>query len=152
MSLIDVLMNGLHLGFAGLWVGSVIFVTVAILPAAREGSFDAAPLEALTERFKWLSRTSVLLLLVSGGHLAGTRYTAESLFGTGRGHLVLAMAGLWSVLAALVEIGAKRLSKGFAERKVRMPAREARPYFLAGSAVGAALFAIGALLSTGALA
>lgn len=147
MSLIDVVMNGIHLGFAGLWVGSVLFVTVAILPAARDGSFDAAPLETLTNRFTWISRTSVLLLFVSGGHLAGTRYTAGSLLGTGRGYLVLTMIGLWFVLAALVESGSKRLSAGFAEKKVRMPAREARPYFLAGSAVGIVLFLVAALLS-----
>lgn len=147
MSLIDALMNGVHLGFAGLWVGSVIFLTVAILPVAREGAFDAAPLETVTNRLTWISRTSVVLLFASGGHLAGTRYTAGSLFGTGQGWLVLAMIGLWFVLAALVEIGAKRLSTGLAERKVRTPAREARPYFLAGSTVGVLLFAVAALLS-----
>jgi uncharacterized membrane protein len=147
MSLVDVVMNGIHLGFAGLWVGSVIFVTVAILPVARRGAFDAAPLESVTARLEWISRASVLLLLVSGGHLAGTRYTAGSLFGTGRGWLVLAMVGLWFVLAALVEVGSSRLSTGLAERKVRQPASEARPYFIAGSLVGVLLFALAALLS-----
>lgn len=147
MSLVDAVMNGVHLGFAGLWVGSVVFVTVAILPLAREGAFDAAPLETVTGRLQWISRLSVLLLLVSGGHLAGTRYTADSLFGTAQGYLVLAMLALWFVLAALVEVGSKRLSRGFAERKVRAPAREARPYFLAASAVGVLLFVVAALLS-----
>lgn len=147
MSLIDVVMNGIHLGFAGLWIGSVIFVTVAILPVAREGAFNAAPLETVAGRLQWISRISVLLLFVSGGHLAGTRYTAESLFGTQQGYLVLAMVGLWFVLAALVEIGSKRLSTGLAGKKVRTPAREARPYFLAGSVVGALLFVVAGLLS-----
>lgn len=147
MSLIDAVVNGIHLGFAGLWVGSVVFVTLVVLPIAREGAFDAAPLETLTNRFMWISRTSVLLLFVSGGHLAGTRYTADSLFGSGQGHLVLTMVGLWFALAFLVELGSKRLANGFAERKVRQPAREARPYFLAATVIGVLLFVDAALLS-----
>lgn len=147
MSIIDAVVNAIHLGFAGLWVGSVVFVTLAVLPIARKGSFDAAPLETLTNRFAWISRTSVLLLFISGGHLAGTRYTAGSLFGSGQGHLVLTMVGLWFVLALLVELGSKRLASGLAERKVRQPARDARPYFLAATVVGVLLFVDAALLS-----
>lgn len=147
MSLLDALMNAIHLGFAGLWVGSVIFLTVAILPLARTGAFDAAPLETVTSRLQWISRASALLLFVSGGHLAGTRYTVDSLFGSPQGHLVLAMLSLWFLLALLVELGSKRLAGGLAERKVRTPAREARPYFLAASIVGALLFLDAAFLS-----
>lgn len=147
MSLIDAVVNGIHLGFAGLWVGSVFFVTLAILPIAREGAFDAAPLETLTNRFTWISRTSVLLLFVSGGHLAGTRYTVDSLFGSVQGYLVLVMLALWFLLALLVELGSKRLARGFAERRVRQPAREAQPYFLAATVVGVLLFVDAAFLS-----
>lgn len=147
MSLLDALMNGIHLGFAGLWVGSVIFLTGAILPLAREGAFDAAPLEAVTAKLQWISRLSVLLLFASGGHLAGARYTAGSLLGSPQGYLVLLMIGLWFVLALLVELGSKRLASGFAERKVRQPAIEARPYFLAASLVGVLLFVDAAFLS-----
>lgn len=147
MSLLDALMNGVHLGFAGLWVGSVIFLTVAILPLAREGAFDAAPLEVVTSRLQWISRASALLLFISGGHLAGTRYTVDLLFDSTQGYLVLAMLALWFLLALLVELGSKRLANGFAERKVRQPAHEARPYFLAASLVGVLLFVDAALLS-----
>lgn len=147
MSLLDALMNGIHLGFAGLWVGSVIFLTVAILPLAREGAFDAAPLETVIYRLQWISRLSVLFLFASGGHLAGTRYTADSLFASPQGYLVLLMIGLWFVLALLVELGSKRLANGFADRKVRQPATEARPYFLAASLVGVLLFVDAAFLS-----
>lgn len=147
MSLIDALMNAIHLGFAGLWVGSVIFLTVAILPLTREGAFDAAPLETVTSRLQWISRASALLLFASGGHLAGTRYTVGSLFGSAQGYLVLAMLALWFLLALLVELGSKRLATGFAERKVRQPAREAWPYFLAASLVGVLLFVDAAFLS-----
>lgn len=147
MSLVDAVMNGIHLGFAGLWVGSVIFLTVAILPLARKGAFDAAPLEVVTNRLQWLSRISALLLFVSGGHLAGTRYTVDRLFGSPEGYLVLVMLALWFLLALLVELGSKRLANGFAQRKVRQPAREARPYFLAASIVGVLLFFDAGLLS-----
>lgn len=147
MSLLDAAMNAVHLGFAGLWVGSVVFLTVAILPLARNGTFDAAPLETVTGRLRWISRISALLLFASGGHLAGTRYTVGSLFGSAQGHLVLLMLALWFVLALLVELGSKKLVTGFADRKVRQPANEARPYFLAASIVGVLLFLDAGLLS-----
>ena len=147
MSLLDALMNGIHLGFAGVWVGSVIFLTVAILPLARTGAFDAAPLETVTSRLQWISRISAFLLFVSGGHLAGTRYTVDSLFGSTQGYLVLLMLALWFLLALFVELGSKRLANGFAQKKVRQPASEARPYFLAASVVGVLLFLDAAFLS-----
>lgn len=147
MSLLDALMNAVHLGFAAFWVGSVIFLTVAILPLARTGAFDAAPLETVTGRLQWISRASALFLFVSGGHLAGTRHTVDSLFGSSQGHLVLVMLSLWFLLALLVELGSKRLAGGLAERKVRTPAREARPHFLAASFVGVLLFLDAAFLS-----
>lgn len=147
MSLLDAAMNAIHLGFAGIWVGSVIFLTVAVLPLAREGAFDATPLETVTSRLQWLSRLSALALFASGGHLAGTRYTVDSLLGSAQGHLVLAMLGLWFLLALLVELGSKKLATGFAQKKVRQPAGEARPYFLAASLVGVLLFVDAGLLS-----
>lgn len=147
MSLLDAAMNAIHLGFAGIWVGSVVFVTVTVLPLARRGAFDAAPLETITSRLQWLSRLSALLLFVSGGHLAGTRYTVDSLFGSAQGTLVLAMLSLWFLLALLVELGSKKLATGFAQKKVRQPAGEARPYFLAASLVGVLLFVDAGLLS-----
>lgn len=147
MSLVDAAMNGIHLGFAGLWVGSVIFLTVAILPLAREGAFDATPLETVVARLQWISRISALLLFVSGGHLAGTRYTVDSLFGSAQGNLVLVMLALWFLLALLVELGSKKLTTGFAQKKVRQPAHEARSYFLAASIVGVLLFVDAAFLS-----
>ncbi|WP_122089370.1 transporter [Halalkalicoccus subterraneus] len=147
MSLLDAAMNGAHLGFAGLWVGSVIFLTVAVLPLAREGAFDAAPLETVTSRLQWISRISALALFASGGHLAGTRYTVDSLFGSAQGHLVLVMLTLWFLLALLVELGSKKLATGFAQRKVRQPAHEARPYFLVASLVGVLLFVDAGFLS-----
>lgn len=147
MSLVEAGVNATHLLFAALWVGSVLFVTLAVLPLARDGAVDAAPLTTLTGRLRWISRGSALASFVTGGHLAGTRYTVDRLLGTGEGALVVAMIALWFALAALVEIGGKRLLEGFEDRKVREPARAARPHFLAASAVGVALFVDAAFLA-----
>jgi len=141
----------LHLVFGGVWTGSVVFVTFGILPTALDGIANAEPLRTVVERLRWVSRASALVLLASGGHMAGGtgRYTVESLTGTSRGHLVLTMVALWFILAALVEIGSSKLADGFDQRKVRQPARDARPFFLAGSVVATALLVVGGLLASG---
>lgn len=141
----------LHLVFGGVWTGSVVFVTLGILPTARDGTANAEPLRPVVEKLRWVSRASALVLLASGGHMAGTLYTVESLTGSGRGHLVLAMVALWLGLAALVEIGSSKLADGFDQRKVRQPARDARPFFLAASVVAAGLLVVGGLLASPAI-
>ncbi|ELZ23460.1 hypothetical protein C475_14343 [Halosimplex carlsbadense 2-9-1] len=138
----------LHLVFGGVWTGSVVFVTVGILPTAQDGTANAEPLRAVVEKLRWVSRASALVLLASGGHMAGTLYTVESLTGSSRGHLVLTMVALWLGLAALVEIGSSKLADGFDQKKVRQPARGARPFFLAASVVAAGLLVVGGLLAS----
>ncbi len=142
-------MYTLHLVFGGVWAGSVVFVTLGVLPTARDGTANAEPLRAVIERLRWVSRTSALVLFASGGHMAGQLYTVESLTGSPRGHLVLSMVALWLALAALVEIGSSKLAGGFDQMKVRQPARDARPFFLAGSVVAALLLVVGGLLASG---
>ncbi|MDG5774926.1 transporter [Haloarculaceae archaeon H-GB2-1] len=137
----------LHLLFAGLWTGSVLFVTYGILPSARAGDLNAAPLEAITGKLKTVSRTSAVLLFLTGGHMAGTAYTVETLTGTSPGHLVLTMLALWAVLMGLVEVGAAKLTSGAGQKKVRSPATEAAPFFK-----GAAVVAILLLIDAGLLA
>lgn len=146
MSVVDAGVFGVHLLFAGLWSGSVLFTTYAVLPLAMNGEARPGPLDVLTGKLRTVSRVSALLLLLTGGHLAGTRYTAASLTGSGRGYLVLAMVALWFLLAALVEIGGSKLEDGFDAQKVREPAREARPFLL-----GASLTAVLLLLDAGAI-
>lgn len=149
MTVIDTAMYALHLIFGGVWAGSVVFVTFGVLPTAGDGTANAEPLRVVVERLRWVSRASALVLLLSGGHLAGTLYTVESLTGQPRGHLVLTMVALWFGLAGLVEVGSSKLADGFDQKKVRQPASEARPFFLAASAVGVALLVIGGVLSSG---
>lgn len=146
---VDTLMTTLHVLVGALWVGSVIFVAVAILPAAVEGALDAAPLETIADRLVYLSRGASVVMLLTGGHLAGTGYTVASLTGTSRGHLVLAMLVLWLVLAALVEIGRSRLVDGLREKRVRAPASAATGIFRAAALVGVLLLVDAGLLSSG---
>jgi predicted tellurium resistance membrane protein TerC len=132
-----------------LWVGSVVFVAGAILPAAVEGALDAAPLEKIADRLVYLSRGASVVMFLTGGHLAGTGYTIESLTGTGRGHLVLAMLALWLVFTALVEIGRSRLVDGLQEKRVRTPAKSVTTIFRAAAVVGVLLLVDAGLLSAG---
>jgi uncharacterized membrane protein len=155
MSTVDAVMRTLHLLVGSAWVGSVLFVTFGVLPFARDGELNATPLERIVGRLTTVSRGSSLVMLLSGGHLAAAGYTLDStatgLFGSTRGHLVLAMVLLWLVLTALVEVGASRMGDGFAEKKVRAPAREHSSWFQLASVVGVLLLVDAALISTGLL-
>lgn len=132
-----------------MWVGSVVFVAGAVLPAAVDGALDAAPLESLSRKLVIGSRGASVVMFLTGGHLAGTRYTVETLTGTGRGHLVLAMLALWLALAALVEVGCGRLADGLREKRVRAPARDAATAFRAAAVVGVLLLVDAGLLAAG---
>ncbi|MFB6304553.1 MAG: transporter [Haloferacaceae archaeon] len=143
MAAIDVAMYAAHLLFAGLWAGSVFFVAVAVLPTAMDGTADAGPLAVQTDRLRWITRLSALALLVTGGHTAAQRYTAETLTGSTAGYAVLTMVVLWVAMTGLVEAAGSRLSDGFDAGKVREPARAARPLLLAASAIGVVLLLLG---------
>ena len=146
---LDTVMTILHVLVGALWVGSVVFVAAAILPAAVEGALDAAPLEKIADRLVYFSRGSSVVMFLTGGHLAGTGYTVETLTGTGRGHLVLAMLVLWLALAALVEVGRSRLVDGLQEKRVRTPAAEVTTLFRAAAVVGILLLVDAGLLASG---
>jgi putative copper export protein len=129
----------LHLIFAALWTGSVLFVVGGVLPVARS---DAG--RRVVERLAWLSRASAAVLLLTGGHLAGTLYTGETLTGTGRGHLVLGMTALWLVLIGLVEAGNARTDAGGV-------GPGATRLFQAAGGVAALLLVVAGLLAGGAV-
>ncbi len=135
-----------HMLFAGVWTGSVLFMTYGILPVARAGDIDTDPFADITSRLLTLSRVSALVLFLTGGHLAGVLYTVESLTGSTRGYLVIAMIVLWLSLAGLVEVGTSRISDGLRERKIRTPAKKGRPFFLAASVAALGLLVVAGLL------
>lgn len=143
---IDTAMYAVHTGFAALWAGSVLFVVIAALPLAMDGELSPKAFGSVVSKLRWVTRISAVLLFVTGGHLAGTLYTAETLTGTTSGYLVLAMLTFWLGLAAVVEIGSAKAIRGVEANKIREPARACRPFYLLG-----AVFAIGLLVVAGLL-
>jgi hypothetical protein len=143
---LDTAMYTVHTAFAALWAGSVLFVVSAVLPLAMDGELSPEAFGSVVSKLQWITRISALLSFVTGGHLAGTLYSAETLTGTPSGYLVLTMLTLWLGLAALVEIGSAKANRGIDERKIREPARNARPFYRL-----AALFSIGLLVVAGLL-
>jgi len=143
---VDTAMYTVHAAFAALWSGSVLFVVVAVLPLAMDADVSPAAFGSVVSKLQWVTRVSALLMLLTGGHLAVTGYGLEELTGTTSGYLVLTMVALWLGLAATVEIGSARAQRGVDEKKIREPARDARPFYLA-----AAVFALGLLVVSGLL-
>jgi hypothetical protein len=129
----------LHFFFAALWSGSVLFFGLFVLPTSGPNLSGA-----LLSRFAMLSRTSAVVLLLTGSHMAAASYTQESLFNSGRGHAVLGMLALWVVLMGLLEVGNARVDDG------TVSASASR--FFQGAAIVAALLLVDAgLLLTGAV-
>ncbi|MFB6150534.1 MAG: transporter [Haloarculaceae archaeon] len=152
MATVDTAMYAVHLLAGGVWAGSVVFVTWAVLPTAADGTANAVPLAAITGKLRNLSRLAALLSLATGGHMAANFYDVDSLTGSTGGRLVLGMVVLWFALIALVEVGGGKLASGFADKKVREPAREARPYLLAASVAAVLVLLDAGLLASGFIA
>ncbi|QKY16003.1 transporter [Halorubrum sp. CBA1229] len=148
MDVINPVMWSVHVGFAVLWTGSVLFVTLAVLPSALRGDVDGDALGAIVGRLRWITRIAALAFLASGGHMAGTLYTFESLTGTGRGHLVLTMIALWFLITGLVEVASGKLTDGLDAGKLREPARDAKPFLYAAAGLSVALVVTAGLLAT----
>jgi hypothetical protein len=138
--------NSIHLLVAGLWAGAVLFATVGLLPLARAGEIDAGPTRSLLDRLTWLSRGSSLLLLLTGGHLAATRYPGNALLETGDGHLVVTMVVLWIGLSGLVEVGTSKFEDALDQQKIRTGADDAQLFFRLASVVAVALLLLGGWL------
>ena len=148
MDVINPIMWSVHVGFAVLWVGSVLFVTLAILPPALRGDVGTEALGSVVGRLRWITRIAAIAFVASGGHMAGTLYTVETLTGSPRGHLVLTMLGLWFVGTGLVEVGGSKLSDGLDAGKLREPARDAKPFLYGASAVSVGLIVTAGLLAS----
>lgn len=146
---VDTAMVAIHNLFAALWVGSVLFVTYAVLPQAREGEIGPDVLRAVFGKLTMVTRVSALLLLLTGGHLAAARYTSDSLLTTTRGWLVLAMLALWFVLAGLIEVTTSKFETELDKGRLRGPAHKYTKLFYLASLVGVLLVIDAALLSDG---
>ena len=144
-SIHDVAM-AVHTIFAAIWTGGTLVVAGAVIPAARNELLSTDGLTLIARRFWYLTVGSVFLLMFSGGHLAGTLYTVETLQSSSRGNLVLLMVGLWFVLAVILFFGFHRLTSNQPEQSAVVAATKARPWFLGGSVVAIALLVIAGLL------
>jgi uncharacterized membrane protein len=146
MSLIDSLMRVVHVLFAGTWTGGTLLMAALVLPAAREGRLGTGALSWILDRFTRVTLASAALLFLTGGHLAGTGYTFEALLGTGRGHLVLGMLGLWFVLAGLLHFGTRGMQDDLDAGDARTAAETGLPWYRAGGVVSVALLVVAGLL------
>jgi len=148
MAIVEAAAVVIHTIFAALWVGSVVFMTVSVLPMAKDGLLDPEAVERASGTLTSITRWSALLLLATGSYMASSFYTADGLFGSGRGHLVLSMVALWLVLTGLLEMTTRRLEDGLQAKRVRAPAAETETWFRAASVVGLALLTVAGLLSS----
>ncbi|MCD2202660.1 hypothetical protein [Halobacterium sp. KA-6] len=112
MTVIETVVYALHLLFAGLWTGSVLFAT-ATLPGIA-GSLPASARDSFVGTLRNVSRASAAVLFLSGGYMLTLAGYTESgvLTGTGQGHLVLTMLVLWFALAGLTEVAAGKIEDG----------------------------------------
>lgn len=149
--MIDTVMVAIHLVFGAIWVGAVAFVTLAILPLARNGDLERPAFEGALSWLLRITRVGALLLVVSGSHLMGTRnyFDMDRLLETGRGHTVLAMLVLWFVLIVIIEVSTRRMRSGLEAGLLRDPANDGLRWFYGATLVGVTLFVLGAMLTTG---
>lgn len=148
MDVINPVMWSLHVGFAILWTGSVLFVTLAVLPPALRGDVGGGALAAIVGRLRWTTRIAAIAFVVTGGHMAGNLYTFESLTGTGRGHLVVTMLVLWFLITGLVEVASGKLTSGLDAGKLREPARDAKPFFYGAAGLSVVLLGTAGVLAS----
>ena len=146
MQTLDSVMRVLHMLFGGLWAGGTLFMVGLVLPAARAGKLDADALDWVARRFSYLSIASVLVMLASGGHLAGTLYTFDLLASSSRGHLVLTMVALWFVLAGLLHVGTSAMTDRLETGSAAEAAEAGRPWYLASGVVALGLLVVAGLL------
>jgi len=89
------------------WVGAVLYVAYALVPA-RLDAVDAAGLGFALDRLLRVTRWTGLALPVTGLYQVWALYPVDRLLGTTRGHLVIGMFLLWGVMNGLVETGVYR--------------------------------------------
>jgi len=138
-------MGFFHLVFAGVWAGSVVFVAWGVLPAVANGSISSGSLRMISRRIVFLSRLSAVVLLVSGGLMAG-RY-GGAIASTTPGYLVLLMTVLWLLLIGFVEMAGRTLSEQLEAGNVTKAVTASRGRFRAAGIVALLLLVDAGLLS-----
>lgn len=109
------LLDTVHLAAAGLWVGGLTVVVVALAGAARDGRPSAVlPLAKVYARVAWIA---VLVLLATGLALGWTLVPSlGSLVGDGYGRLVTVKISLVALAVAAALVARRRLASADADR------------------------------------
>jgi len=142
MTVLDTSMLLGHALFAGLWVGGTLLMAGYVIPRARDGRLARDAVERSARRFTQFSLAGIVITVLTGGYLTETRYSVDSLLSTGRGHLVLAMVGLWLVLAGLLHFGTHALTEGMESDGPRAGATASQNWFRASGIVGILLLVV----------
>jgi len=91
-----------HLVAAGVWVGGVLALAVAVVPAVREGDVGRRYARRVLARFGRLAAVALVGLVISGTFLAGQLVaTPDALVGSAYGAALLAKAILVAGVAVL---------------------------------------------------
>lgn len=149
MSVIDTTVVTIHNLFAALWIGSVLFVTYALVPAAREGNVRTATFRGVLEKLTTVTRVSALFLVLSGIYITVDLYTVERLTETTSGYLVIAKVVLWFGLAGVVEAAVGRLRTELNEQQLENAVETVSPLFYVASGLAILSIVAVALLTTG---
>jgi uncharacterized membrane protein len=99
----------LHVLSGAFWTGAALYVAYAVFPAARAGDLRAPAFERSVDGLLRVTRWTGLVLPATGLYQIWILYPLDALFGTTRGHLVLAMFALWGVMNGLLEVGIYRM-------------------------------------------
>jgi len=126
MSTVYTVLNTIHLLFAGLWAGATIFFAWRVRPLVAAGDIDIQPTMALSSGLRWLTRISAVVFVVTGGHMAATRYGDGALLSTPRGHAVLGMLVLWLVATGLLEMALGKIETELGEGRLRTAGKETK--------------------------
>lgn len=112
MAVIETVVYAVHMVFAGLLTGSVLFTALTVPRIADNISTSVR--ETIAGTLKYISRGSATLLVLTGGYMftiAG--YTdGGKLTSTGTGHAVIGMVVLWFLLTGLTEVAGSRIERG----------------------------------------
>jgi len=60
MNALNPVMWSVHVGFAVLWTGGVLFVALAVLPPALRGEIDGGALGSIVDRLRWITRIAAV--------------------------------------------------------------------------------------------
>jgi len=96
-----------HVLSALFWVGAVLYVAYALVPAAGD-AVESAWLGPALDKLLRVTRWTGLALPVTGLYQVWVLYPVDRLLGTTRGHFVLGMFLLWGAMNGVVELGVYR--------------------------------------------